>query len=67
MCRQHGPFRSLRSTPPLSFLVGLMAGRIAERKRIGEELRESRESFADLHTLHERIVESVDSTDHDRS
>jgi hypothetical protein len=44
-----------------------MAGRIAERKRIGEELRESRESFADLHTLHERIVESVDSTDHDRS
>ena len=41
--------------------VGLMATRIAERKRIAEELRKSRESFADLHILHERIVQSVDT------
>ena len=41
--------------------VGLMAARIAERKRMAEELRRSRESFADLHILHERIVESVDT------
>ena len=39
--------------------VGLMSGRIAERKRVNEELRQSRESFADLHILHERIVQSV--------
>jgi two-component system sensor histidine kinase PilS (NtrC family) len=38
-----------------------MAARIAERKRISEELRESRESFADLHIMHERIVQSVDT------
>jgi two-component system sensor histidine kinase PilS (NtrC family) len=41
--------------------VGLMAARIAERKRIGEELRRSRESFDDLNILHERIVESVET------
>jgi two-component system sensor histidine kinase PilS (NtrC family) len=41
--------------------VGLMAARIAERKRIAEELRNSRENFADLHILHERIVESVET------
>lgn len=41
--------------------VGLMAARISERKRIGEELRQSRESFEDLHILHERIVESVET------
>jgi two-component system sensor histidine kinase PilS (NtrC family) len=41
--------------------VGLMAARIAERKRIGEELTQSRESFADLHILHERIVQSVET------
>ena len=41
--------------------VGLMSARIAERKRISEELRQSRESFADLHILHERIVQSVDT------
>jgi two-component system sensor histidine kinase PilS (NtrC family) len=41
--------------------VGLMAARIAERKRIGDELDASRESFADLNILHERIVQSVDT------
>lgn len=41
--------------------VGLMAARIAERKRISDELDASRESFADLNILHERIVQSVDT------
>jgi len=41
--------------------VGLIATRIAERKRITEELVKSREDFADLNILHERIVESVDT------
>ena len=41
--------------------VGLIAARIAERKRISEELRRSREDFADLNVLHERIVQSVDT------
>ena len=41
--------------------VGLLAARIGERKRIGEQLRLSEESFADLHILHERIVQSVDT------
>ena len=39
--------------------VGLLAARIGERKRIGEQLRRSEESFADLNILHERIVQSV--------
>ena len=41
--------------------VGLMAARIAERKRIADELRESRENFADLNILKDRIIESIDS------
>ena len=41
--------------------VGLLAARISERKRIADELRVSRESFADLNILHERIVESVET------
>lgn len=42
-------------------LVGLLAARMAERRRIGEELLHTEESFADLHILHERIVESIGS------
>lgn len=42
-------------------LVGLLAARMSERRRIGEELRHTEESFADLHILHERIVESIGS------
>ncbi len=42
-------------------LVGLLASRMGERKRIAEQLRQSEESFADLHILHERIVQSVDT------
>ena len=42
-------------------IVGLISARIADRKRIGEQLLKSEESFADLHMLHERIVQSVDT------
>jgi two-component system sensor histidine kinase PilS (NtrC family) len=41
--------------------VGLLAARIGERKRIGEQLRLSQENFADLNILHERIVQSLDT------
>lgn len=40
-------------------LVGLLSARLSDRRRIGDELRHSEESFADLHILHERIVESI--------
>jgi two-component system, NtrC family, sensor histidine kinase PilS len=42
-------------------LVGLLAARVAERRRLSEELKHTEESFADLHLLHERIVESIGS------
>jgi two-component system sensor histidine kinase PilS (NtrC family) len=42
-------------------IVGLLSGRFSERRRVNEELRETIELFADLHTLHERIVESIRS------
>jgi two-component system, NtrC family, sensor histidine kinase PilS len=42
-------------------IVGLLAGRFSERRRVNDELRETIELFADLHILHERIVESVPS------
>jgi len=41
--------------------VGLMAARIAERKRIADELRVSHENFDDLNILKDRIIESIDS------
>ncbi len=42
-------------------LVGLLAARLSERRRLSEELKHTEESFADLHVLHERIVESIGS------
>ena len=42
-------------------LVGLLAARLSERRRLSEELKHSEESFADLHLLHERMVESIGS------
>lgn len=42
-------------------LVGLIAARLSERRRLTEELKHSEASFADLHLLHERIVESIGS------
>ena len=41
--------------------VGLMAARISDRKRMADDLVQSRESFADLHILHERIIQSVET------
>lgn len=42
-------------------IVGLMAARLAERRRIGEELKHAESNFADLNTLHERILASIGS------
>jgi two-component system sensor histidine kinase PilS (NtrC family) len=42
-------------------LVGLIAARLAERRRVAEELKETAASFADLNILHERIVQSIGS------
>jgi two-component system sensor histidine kinase PilS (NtrC family) len=42
-------------------LVGLLAARLSERRRLSDELKHTEESFADLHLLHERIVESIGS------
>lgn len=42
-------------------LVGLLAARLSERRRLSEDLKHSEQSFADLHLLHERIVESIGS------
>jgi two-component system sensor histidine kinase PilS (NtrC family) len=42
-------------------LVGLLAARLAERRRVAEELEHTAASFADLHILHERIIDSISS------
>jgi two-component system sensor histidine kinase PilS (NtrC family) len=42
-------------------LVGLLAARLSERRRVAEELKETAASFADLNILHERIVQSIGS------
>ena len=42
-------------------LVGLLAARMSERRRVAEELKETAASFADLNILHERIVQSIGS------
>jgi two-component system, NtrC family, sensor histidine kinase PilS len=42
-------------------LVGLLAARLSERRQLSDELKHTEESFADLHMLHERIVESISS------
>ncbi len=43
------------------FVVGLLASRLADRQRSGEELREATKSLATLRALHERIIESIRS------
>jgi len=40
-------------------IVGLLAGRVADRKNIGDTLKETVESLDKLKILHERIVESM--------
>ena len=49
-------------------IVGLLSARLSERRRVREQLRattenlrETEANFADLHALHERIVESIRS------
>jgi two-component system sensor histidine kinase PilS (NtrC family) len=43
------------------FVVGLLASRLADRQRSGEELREATKNLASLRALHERIIESIRS------
>lgn len=43
------------------FVVGLLASRLADRQRSGEQLREATKSLASLRALHERIIESIRS------
>jgi two-component system sensor histidine kinase PilS (NtrC family) len=42
-------------------LVGLVAGRIADRRQITEKLQKTEEDFADLNVLHELILSSIKS------
>ncbi|HKX84653.1 MAG TPA: ATP-binding protein, partial [Pyrinomonadaceae bacterium] len=42
-------------------VVGLLASRLSERKRSGDELAEATRSLASLRMLHERIIESIRS------
>jgi two-component system sensor histidine kinase PilS (NtrC family) len=62
-----GDMRSSRVVQVVAFndvailLVGLIAARLAARRRLADDLLKAEESFADLHLLHERIVESIDS------
>lgn len=41
--------------------VALLSARLADKRRLGQELKETVESFADMRILHERIIESIDS------
>jgi len=42
-------------------LVGLLAGRLADRRNIGEELKQAETNFANLNVLHARILASINS------
>ena len=42
-------------------LVGLLAGRLADRRKIGEELKQAETNFANLNVLHARILASINS------
>lgn len=42
-------------------VVGLLAARLSEKRKIREQLLRTTTSFEDLNVLHERILESVDS------
>ena len=43
------------------FVVGLLASKLADRQRSGEELKEATKSLISLRALHERIIESIRS------
>jgi two-component system, NtrC family, sensor histidine kinase PilS len=42
-------------------LVGLLAGRLADRRKLRDELQKAEADFADLNVLHERILSSIKS------
>jgi two-component system sensor histidine kinase PilS (NtrC family) len=42
-------------------LVGLLAARIADRRKIGDELKRAESNFSNLSVLHERILGSINS------
>ena len=42
-------------------IVGLLSARLSERRKVREQLIKTEANFSDLHTLHERIVESIRS------
>ena len=42
-------------------VVGLLAARLADRRTSGDQLKEATKNLASLHTLHERIIESIRS------
>jgi len=42
-------------------LVGLLAARLADRRKIGEDLKQAEANFANLSVLHERILASINS------
>ena len=42
-------------------IVGLLAARIAERRKIGDELKRVESNFSNLSVLHERILASINS------
>ena len=56
-----------RAAPIIAFnnaafiFVGLMAAALADRRRIGEDLKRSEANFADLNVLHKRILGSISS------
>src|ERR1043166_5983620 len=59
-----GPPRALQTIAfnDVAFLlVGLLAARLAERRRIGDALKRAEANFANLSVLHQRILESINS------
>jgi len=42
-------------------LVGLLAARLADRRKVGEALKQAEANFANLNVLHERILASINS------
>src|SRR5215203_3753269 len=60
--QSRGKVIQILSFHAVAFLVvGLLASRLAERQRSGEELKEATKSPASLRALHERIIESIRS------
>lgn len=56
-----GSMQTIAFTTAGILFVGLLAARLADKRRVGEELLETVESLADMKVLHERIVESISS------